>query len=186
MRVAASVRGTRPARAASGNPRVNEGAIAVGEAHGGIADCMTPAMVLYCVQRLCPSRDEVERSDTMSKRILVVDDEKAITDLVHRLLSREGYEVSSASNGSQGLQRVDEIRPDLIITDISMPDMEGIEFISKLRKGSVSTPIIAMSGNAVGMSFLRATRLFGATETLLKPFTNEDLLSAVERSLGVV
>ena len=120
----------------------------------------------------------------MAKRILVVDDESSITELVEMLLSGEGYEVSTASNGSQGLEKVDSFDPHLVITDISMPDMEGIEFISRLRKRSVSVPIIAMSGNAVGMNFLKATKLFGATETILKPFNTTDLLAAVSRSVG--
>ncbi|HUX21864.1 MAG TPA: response regulator [Spirochaetia bacterium] len=121
----------------------------------------------------------------MGKRILVVDDESTITELIDVLLSGEGFEVSTASDGSKGLEMVDNVNPDLIITDISMPDMEGVEFISRLRKRSVSTPIIAMSGNAVGMNFLKATKLFGATETILKPFSTRDLIAAVRRSLAL-
>ncbi len=120
----------------------------------------------------------------MSKRILVVDDESTITELIEVLLSGEGYEVVTASNGTNGLEKVDSVNPDLIITDISMPDMEGVEFISRLRKKSISTPIIAMSGNAVGMNFLKATRLFGATETILKPFSTQEFIAAVRRSLS--
>lgn len=120
----------------------------------------------------------------MSKRILVVDDESTITELIEVLLSGEGYEVATASNGTDGLEKVDSVNPDLIITDISMPDMEGVEFISRLRKRSISTPIIAMSGNAVGMNFLKATRLFGATETILKPFSTQEFIAVVRRSLS--
>ena len=120
----------------------------------------------------------------MSKRILVVDDEATITELIEVLLTGEGYEVATASNGTDGLEKVDAVNPDLIITDISMPDMEGVEFISRLRKRSISTPIIAMSGNAVGMNFLKATRLFGATETILKPFSTQEFIAAVRRSLS--
>lgn len=120
----------------------------------------------------------------MSKRVLVVDDEPAIVELVEVLLNGEGFEVTSASNGAEGLQALDRVKPNLIITDIAMPDMEGVEFISKLRKGGVAIPIIAMSGNAVGMGFLRASRLFGAAETLVKPFRSADLLSLVHRLVG--
>lgn len=121
----------------------------------------------------------------MFKQILVVDDEITIIDLIETLLSSEGFEITSAANGEEGLRMVDARVPDLIITDISMPDMEGVEFISRLRKNGVRVPIIAMSGNAVGMGFLKATKLFGAAETLLKPFSSYDLRSAVKRSLGI-
>ena len=117
----------------------------------------------------------------MSKRVLVVDDEPAIVELIQVLLNGEGFEVASASNGTEGLRALENAKPDLIITDIAMPDMEGVEFISKLRKSGVTAPIIAMSGNAVGMSFLRASKLFGAAETLLKPFSSAELLSLVHR-----
>lgn len=117
----------------------------------------------------------------MSKRVLVVDDEPAIVELVEVLLNNEGFEVTSASNGAEGLRALKNLTPDLIITDIAMPDMEGVEFISRLRKGGVTAPIIAMSGNAVGMGFLRASRMFGAAETLIKPFSSADLLSLVHR-----
>lgn len=92
--------------------------------------------------------------------------------------------MSSAANGNEGLKLVELVEPHLIITDISMPDMEGVEFISRLRKSKRTTPIVAMSGNAVGMNFLKASRLFGAAATLLKPFTREELLRVVEQSLG--
>lgn len=119
----------------------------------------------------------------MQKRILVVDDEATIIDLIYSLLPEEEFELSSASNGGEGLRRLETFVPDLIITDISMPDMEGVEFMSRLRKRGIGIPIIAMSGNAVGMSFLKASRLIGAAETLLKPFSGDDLRSAVRRSL---
>ncbi len=126
-----------------------------------------------------------ESMEAKSKRVLVVDDEPSITELLEVLLEREGLEVSSASNGSEALRILDRVNPDLIITDITMPDMEGVEFISKLRKKGVSSPIIAMSGNAVGMGFLKASKLFGAAETLLKPFSKHDLITAVKRLINI-
>lgn len=115
----------------------------------------------------------------MKKRILVVDDEEAIADLVRTLLVSAGYEVSVAANGNAALEQVSGFKPELLITDITMPDMEGIELISRLRKINVELPIIAMSGNPIGVGFLKATRLFGAVATLKKPFSNKDLMAAV-------
>lgn len=117
----------------------------------------------------------------MKKRILVVDDEEAVAELVRTLLVEAGYEVAVAENGKAALEQVSSFVPELVITDISMPDMEGIELISRLRKSDGTLPIIAMSGNAVGVGFLKATRLFGAVATLKKPFSNRDLMDAVTR-----
>ncbi|HUZ18620.1 MAG TPA: response regulator [Spirochaetia bacterium] len=120
----------------------------------------------------------------MKKRVLVVDDEEAVIDLIRILLVEAGYEVATAENGRAALDRVKTFGPELVITDITMPDMEGIELMSRLRKSNKGLPIIAMSGNAVGMSFLKATKLFGAVATLLKPFSNQELLEVVEHTLS--
>lgn len=118
------------------------------------------------------------------KRILVVDDEHLLVSLVQELLANAGYDVAAAENGGAALEKVASFQPHLIITDIIMPDMEGIELISLLRKINKSIPIIAMSGHAVGMTFLKSSKVLGAVATLRKPFSPQELLSAVGHTLS--
>ena len=114
------------------------------------------------------------------KKILVVDDEVKIREAISVLLEEKGYAVRTAENGRAGIKELDGYDPDLVITDISMPDMEGIEFLKTIRKHRKALPVIVMSGNAVGQQFLRAASLFGATATLKKPFSNRELMSSIE------
>ena len=117
------------------------------------------------------------------QKILVVDDESQVRKVIALLLEKNGYEVRMANNGREGVKEYTDYQPDLVLTDIAMPDMEGIEFLRILRKEKEDLPIIVMSGNNVGQRFLISARLFGATAVLEKPFTNEDLLSAVGECL---
>ncbi len=116
-------------------------------------------------------------------RILMVDDESAITDLISLILTEEGYEVSTAQNGKEGLKQFESVGPDLVITDIIMPDMEGIEFVQALVKKKNNIPIVVMSGNIIGTRFLKPARLFGAKAALTKPFTTQDLIETVAKLL---
>ena len=114
-----------------------------------------------------------------TNKILVVDDEPSMIDLMQLMLAQLGYEVSTASDGKQGLRIIESEEPDLIITDIIMPDMEGIEFIRSLAKERKGLPVIVMSGHPVGMRFLNIVRAFGAKAALQKPFTSEQLSEVI-------
>ena len=74
--------------------------------------------------------------------------------------------------------------PDLVITDIVMPDMEGMELLRTLSRQGITIPVIVMSGNSLGTKFLDAAHLFGAQASLRKPFSKQELLDAVTRVLG--
>ena len=113
------------------------------------------------------------------KKILVVDDESSITDLVYSILTEKGYEVTTAKDGKEGLKVFESVKPDLVITDIVMPDMEGIEFMRSLVKMRKGLPIIVMSGNVLGAKFLETARIFGAQATLRKPFAIQELLEVI-------
>ncbi len=113
------------------------------------------------------------------KKILVVDDESSITDLVYSILTEKGYEVTTAKDGKEGLKVFESVKPDLVITDIVMPDMEGIEFMRSLVKMRKGLPVIVMSGNVLGTKFLETARIFGAQATLRKPFAIQELLEVI-------
>jgi len=120
-----------------------------------------------------------------AKRILVIDDEDLIRDLVKEMLEAEGYGVSTAANGKEGLRLYRKELPDLIITDIFMPEMEGLETIRELQSVTPNVKIMAISGGGEkGMiSFLAFAKRFGALRTLEKPFSREELLTAVKELL---
>ena len=116
--------------------------------------------------------------------VLVVDDEDAVRALFDEILTAEGYYVQVVSDGRQAwdaLQR--EVETDVVITDLVMPNQEGIETIQKLRQNYPRLRIIAMSG-AYGGQFLHMAKLMGADEVLRKPVDPEQLCSTVAKLLS--
>jgi CheY-like chemotaxis protein len=122
----------------------------------------------------------------MPKRILVIDDEESVRFVVKEMLEFEGYEVSTAPNGKVGLQLFRKDPTDLILTDIFMPEMEGLETIRELHREFPQLKIIAMSGGGESgmLSFLSYAKRFGALRALRKPFSREELLTTVRELLA--
>ena len=118
--------------------------------------------------------------------ILVIDDDEDVRDIVAQVLEGAGHRVTTARNGREGLTSFRADRPDVVVTDIIMPDKEGIETIRDLRTIAPGTPIIAMSGGGRtgNMDFLEVATEFGATRVLRKPFESRDLLDMVSQVLG--
>ena len=118
-------------------------------------------------------------------RILVIDDDSAIRSVVRRGLERAGHEVTEAPDGDAGLKSFRTRNTDLVITDIIMPEREGVETIMALRKEFPALKIIAMSGGGGGSAdFLSIAKKLGARRTLAKPFGHRELLDAVEEVLA--
>jgi CheY-like chemotaxis protein len=117
-------------------------------------------------------------------RILIIDDEEAMRETLSAVLAQNGHEVIVASNGREGLQRHTEHPADLIITDIVMPEMDGIEIISQIKRLRHETPVIAMSGNAHRELYAQVAKSIGAWLTLVKPFEPKVLVAAVEQILA--
>lgn len=130
----------------------------------------------------------------MTQRILIVDDDRLIHSALRSMLELRGYEVSVAANGWSGLKAIEADRFDLMVVDIFMPGMDGIETIRAVRRSRPDLPILAMSGLHHGHAFAFATGLmpdfltmameFGAVQALHKPFTPEEFLHAVETCLA--
>lgn len=120
-------------------------------------------------------------------RILIIDDEKEICEMIRQKFEPEGYEVGSAPNGKVGLKLQKETPFDLVITDIFMPEKEGIETIRELRRDFPDLKIIAITGGyRYGPDeLLEAARMLGANKTLAKPFKLGEIKKAVEELLGV-
>lgn len=117
--------------------------------------------------------------------ILLVDDTPELRKTIERLLTGAGHAVTSAENGAAALRELDRATFDVIVTDIVMPDMEGLELIRKVRKTHASLPIIAMSGGGRGSTedYLALAANFGAAKTLEKPFALEALKAAIDEVL---
>ncbi|HWA26925.1 MAG TPA: response regulator [Lacunisphaera sp.] len=119
-------------------------------------------------------------------RILVIDDDSSIRIMLRQALEKGGHEVTVAEDGQKGLAAQKQAPAELVITDLIMPGMEGIETIMELRKRSPNLKIIAMSGGGVGKGadYLTMARKFGAARTINKPFSLGTLLQAVNEVLA--
>lgn len=119
-------------------------------------------------------------------RVLIIDDEPHILLMVKKMLERAGYEVDLASNGSEGMRLFESISPDLVITDIIMPEKEGLETIREMRRINKDLKIIAMSGGGKisADNYLETAKIFGASKLLEKPFSQKEMLIYVEELLG--
>jgi len=117
----------------------------------------------------------------------LVDDEEIVLRLFETVLELDHHVVTTASNGNSALAAVATGTFDLVITDLVMPDKEGIETIVELRKLRPELPIIAMSGGGRGNAadYLDMAAKLGARKTLAKPFSTQALLDAVNEVLGL-
>lgn len=119
-------------------------------------------------------------------RILVIDDEAGIRDVLSVILKDEGYDVRTAVNGADGVDIAGRFRPDLVVTDLVMPDQEGIETIAQLRKLDKTLKIVAISGYASGgRDYLRTAKAIGAVATVAKPIDYDAFVNLLADLLAV-
>ena len=143
-------------------------------------------MMSWCRQR-----------ETTMQNILVIDDEPDVRDAVKRVLDRAGYSVRTVDNATDALAELKRVATDVVITDIIMPKINGVQAIESIRKAFPSVRIIAISGGGnFGIStyhptaitttaYLASAEVAGAHLALTKPFESGDLVQAVEKVLGV-
>ena len=117
------------------------------------------------------------------KTILVVDDEKTITDVIRTYLI-ESYKIVCENSGRKALEIIEKTDLDLVITDMVMPEVDGIALLSFVKKTRRMIPVLIMSGDPIGLQFLSVASMLGAAEKLCKPFTKETILLAVEKAIG--
>lgn len=118
--------------------------------------------------------------------ILVVDDEPLICEMLDVFLSRVGHNVTTAEDGEKALTSLNGKSVDLVVVDIVMPEKDGLETISTLRKTFPNIKIIAISGGSrIGdYDFLAMAKKLGACETFYKPLDNQQLLEAIEKHMN--
>ncbi|TDL32035.1 response regulator transcription factor [Jeotgalibacillus sp. S-D1] len=117
----------------------------------------------------------------MDKKILVVDDEKPIADILQFNLKKEGYEVHCAYDGDEALEMVNEIKPDLILLDIMLPSRDGMEVCREVRK-NFEMPIIMLTAKDSEIDKVLGLEL-GADDYVTKPFSTRELVARVKANL---
>lgn len=119
-------------------------------------------------------------------RIVLADDEPKLRDLFARYLTGLGHEVRTAADGNEVMAALASDHADLLVTDINMPDMDGIEILTTLRRNGSELPVIAISGGGYldKNLLLSSAAMLGAVLTLEKPFALDELRAAVEQALS--
>ncbi len=118
-------------------------------------------------------------------RILAVDDEPNIVRLIQVNLERHGYTVETANNGAQALAKIKASRPDLLVSDVMMPEMDGFELLANIRRDPTLTdlPVIMLTAKAQDKDVMTGYQ-YGADMYLTKPFNPQELLQFVKRILA--
>jgi DNA-binding NtrC family response regulator len=119
-------------------------------------------------------------------RVLVMDDEEQLRDVLARALQHAGHEALQAENGADGMRMIKTQPVDLVVTDLVMPEMDGLEFIRELGRVRPGMRVIAISGGGIwdANSLLAVADMLGAFKTLIKPFDLTEFLKVVDEVLG--
>jgi DNA-binding NtrC family response regulator len=116
--------------------------------------------------------------------VLVVEDDAGMLELLKRMVERLGFAAMTAVNGKDALRQLRKHPACLVITDILMPEMDGIELIRRLWVERPGLPVVAISGAKDWENYLRVARELGAAATLVKPISAEELQAAIRRTLA--
>ncbi len=125
---------------------------------------------------------ETPKTNTPRARVLVVDDEESLVDMLATALRFTGYDVASAGSGFDALRAVKESRPDLIVLDVNMPDLDGFEVCRRIRRDGIDSPVIFLTARD-GPEDLRMGFSHGGDDYLTKPFSLEELSLRIEAIL---
>lgn len=120
----------------------------------------------------------------LKHHILVVDDEPAWLDTVSMVLEKKGYEVKAVRNGTDALAVLSHFKPDLILSDVRMPDMNGFDFLDKLKQNPIvsSTPVVFLSA-IDDFHAKKVAREMGAADYITKPLDEQDMFLTLEKYL---
>lgn len=125
-------------------------------------------------------------SDRNVKRILCVEDEPEMIDLIRLILNRRGFDVTGASGGVDGLNKVRESHPDLVLLDLMMPDMDGWEVYQQMKADEAlrDIPVIVVTAKAQSIDKVLGLHIAKVDDYIAKPFSPQELLSSVEKVLA--
>ncbi len=117
--------------------------------------------------------------------ILVVDDEQIILDSIRKLLRKEDYKIFTVSSVNDGLEKIKNTDINIVLTDLMMPDIDGLEFMQMIKKDNPKIPVIMITGFATINTALQATQM-GAFDYIAKPFSKKELLGVLKRATELV
>lgn len=120
------------------------------------------------------------------KKVLIVDDDRVTLTMFEQILSNSGYEVTSAKDGEEGYERALEVNPDLLISDMLIPKVDGLELCKRIKQNPAfsHTKVILMTGVYKGMTFRFDAKEVGADDFVEKPFERDDLIKRIESLIG--
>ncbi|MFH1422387.1 MAG: response regulator [Planctomycetota bacterium] len=121
----------------------------------------------------------------MKKKILVVDDDKAICNMLHYIIQQIGYEVITVYSGTEALEAIETQKPDLILLDLHLPHMSGIETLKKIKKIDRKSKVIIMTAYNDESEKIVKTFSLGAIDCIFKPFNIEILKDRIRETLGL-
>jgi two-component system, OmpR family, response regulator VicR len=119
-------------------------------------------------------------------KIVCIEDDPKTIDLVKLILKKEGFEVSGVSNGREGLATVEAVRPDLVLLDLMMPDMDGWEVFQSLRANETTrdVPVIILTAKAQSIDKVLALHIAKVNDYITKPFSPNELVQSVRKMLA--
>jgi len=122
-----------------------------------------------------------------SFQILCIEDEPEMIDLIRLILGRRGFEVEGASGGEEGLEKIRNAPPDLVLLDLMMPDMDGWEVYQQMKaeEATKNIPVIVVTAKAQSIDKVLGLHIAKVDDYISKPFSPQELLSSVEKVLGV-
>jgi DNA-binding response OmpR family regulator len=120
------------------------------------------------------------------KRVVCVEDEMEMIDLIRLILSREGYEIIVAKGGLQALQVIEDTQPDLVLLDLMMPDLDGWEVYQRIKANPVTKdiPVIVVTARAQSIDKVLGLHIARVDDYITKPFGPSDLIKSIETVLG--
>jgi two-component system response regulator VicR len=118
-----------------------------------------------------------------SRHILCIEDEPEMIDLIRLILGRRGYEVEGASGGKEGLKKVQQDKPDMVLLDLMMPDMDGWEVYQQMKadEKTKSIPVIVITAKAQSIDKVLGLHVAKVEDYIAKPFSPQELLDSVEK-----
>ena len=125
-------------------------------------------------------------NDTNTKRILCIEDEPEMIDLIRLILGRRGFEVVGAAGGKEGLEKIRQEPPDLVLLDLMMPDMDGWEVYQQMKadENTKDIPVIVVTAKAQSIDKVLGLHIAKVDDYIAKPFSPQDLLNSVDKVLG--